>query len=263
MPAPHVGRASLYCQPLTAGQAVKQITAACTGVDRSISVKRPAASWNNCRYSDLLPTRGWCQPLADLRLRACSGWHWAGGRNRVRTSDPWVVRYARVSDTVVHLGLRAGCGLLETGGIGCGCGQAWWSALVTMGCAPAPRCELAPGWPAGIVQEGRWGVRHCGSEGARSMTTAEPPLVHDARASWHGHARALATSPDPARLRSGPGSPVATADGPATPSRGPLRSIRDGKQSGPRDTKRGVRQTRDGRVLIMGWGPDSLDQEAL
>ena len=64
------------------------------GVDRSISVKRPAAGWNNCRYSDPLPTRGWCQPLADLRLRACSGWHWAGGRNRVRTSDPWVARYA-------------------------------------------------------------------------------------------------------------------------------------------------------------------------
>ena len=45
------------------------------------------------------------------------------------------------------------------------------------------------------------------------MTTAEPRLVHDARASWHGHARALATGPGPARLRSGPGSPVATGDG--------------------------------------------------
>ena len=95
------------------------------------------------------------------------------------------------------------------------------------------------------------------------MTTAEPRLVHvPAGTAGTGMPGALATSPGPARLRSGPGSPVATADGPATPSRGPLRSIRDGQQSGPRDTKRGARQTRDGRVLIMWWEPDSLDQEA-
>ena len=198
MRAPHGGRASFYCQPLTAGQAVKQIMAACTGVDRSISVKRPAAGWNNCRYSDLLPTRGWCQPLADLRLRACSGWHWAGGRNRVRTSDAWVVRYAPRVGHRRSLGLRAKCGLPETGGIGCGCGQAWWSALITMGCAPPPRCELAPGCAARIVQEGRLG---CTALRQRVSSVHDhcraPARARASWHSWHGHARGAGHQPRP------------------------------------------------------------------